>query len=223
MKTRDITIFVIVVMLLVPLRRVLLLPSLGLSGLNIVLVYYAVLFAGAFAILRQTPWWSPKGTRLWPLLPGLAALLAVPMFTGYLLGFSLRPQPPLPALMQTLAMQVFLVAAAEELFFREAAVKVFGRARASLYLLSITGFFMIHLPQGFAVALIAAAMGAILLALRVAGVWIVLLMGLHAASNVIFGKLLSIGLSQSVLLGYAVAYFAVAVLFLAGVHSRFKA
>jgi len=221
----QVLVFVSTVVVLMLLRPVLFSSALGLGKFQIMLTYYAVLFAGAYWLLRGDLWravWRPKNTRLWPLLPGIAVLWGVPLLAGLVFGLSQRVLPPMGVLLETLALQLFLVAAAEELFFREAAVKVFGGIRANLYLISITCFFMIHLPQGLPAAVIAAAAGTVFLALRVAGVWIVMIIGLHAASNLVFGTLLGLGLSEATVLGYALMYFILAMLFLAWVHWRFK-
>lgn len=108
--------------------------------------------------------------------------------------------------MQTLLTQVLLVVIAEGLFFREAVIRAFGRDILPVYVISALALLIFHLPAGLPMAMIAAGSGIYYLTLRLIGTNIWIVAALHGVTLILFGKVLSLGLSQGQFWPYSI-YF----------------
>ncbi len=111
--------------------------------------------------------------------------------------------------LETLLTQVLLVAVAEGLFFRETVIKAFGREILSVYVISTLALFIFHVPSGLPMAMIAAGSGIYYLTLRLIGTNIWVVAALHGVTLILFGKVLSLGLSQEQFWPYSI-YFLIA-------------
>jgi membrane protease YdiL (CAAX protease family) len=112
-------------------------------------------------------------------------------------------------LIETLVIQVLLIALAEEYFFREAAIKAFRTDIPAIYLISVLAFFIFYVPQGLPTALIAAGAGMFYVTLRLIGTNILVVALVHGATNVMFAQVFSLGLTFGDEWVYA-AYFLIA-------------
>lgn len=112
-------------------------------------------------------------------------------------------------LFRSVLVQVLLVGFAEGLFFREAAIKAFGEDTLALYVVSALAVFNFYIPTGVPQAVIAAAAGLYFLTLRLIGTNILVVALVHGVTVVLFGQVISLGLTQADMWSYA-AYFAVA-------------
>lgn len=156
--------------------------------------------------------WSWERTALAVVLGPL--LWVVPALYGYAVAgvaVELRPVPA-ETVMELLAVQVLLVALAEEVFFREAAVKAFGTSIAAIYLVSVLSVFIFHMPQGAPAALIAAGAGMFYVTLRLVGINILMVALVHGATNVILSDVVVVGLTTADTWPYAGYFFAASAL-----------
>ena len=139
--------------------------------------------------------WSWRGTLLGVLLAPL--LWSVPVLIALAQGqVAYAPITP-EAFVQLLAGPVLAVAVAEELFFREAAIKAFQGTTAGVFLISALAFFIFHLPQGVPAALIWSGMGLFLLSLRLIGTNLLVVALIHAATTVLFTQVLWLDMAGS--------------------------
>ncbi|MCF6231686.1 MAG: CPBP family glutamic-type intramembrane protease [Rhodobacteraceae bacterium] len=97
-------------------------------------------------------------------------------------------------LIEALIVQVLLVAVAQELFFREAAIKAFNSDVRAIYLISGLSFFIFYVPFGVPGAIIAAGSGIFYLTLRLIGTNILVVALIHGTTSVVFTNVLSLGL-----------------------------
>lgn len=187
-------------------------------------LFYCAVFLIAFCILRGdtkyiiiNPTDNLYGqTRfIWRWHRAIILLLVIPAFWAIPLGYgyvssvlALR-ETSTEILLQAILVQFFLVACAEELFFREAGIKAFRHDLVQIYLFTGGAFFIMHLNQGLGPALIALGVGTVYMTIRIAGVNIILVAVLHGITNVIFSKLVSIGLGSDSILFYGLFFFIV--------------
>ncbi|MEY8827590.1 CPBP family glutamic-type intramembrane protease [Sedimentitalea sp. XS_ASV28] len=151
--------------------------------------------------------WSWRRSMLGVFLMPL--LWIVPVAYGFaLVQLDIHPIASTTVL-ETLLTQVLLVAVAEGLFFREAVVKVFGREILPVYLISTLALFIFYLPSGLPMAMIATGSGIYYLTLRLIGTNIWVVAALHGVTLILFGKVLSLGLSQEQFWPYSI-YFMIA-------------
>ena len=136
------------------------------------------------------------------------ALWIIPVAYGLtLVQINIIPVP-VETLIEALVVQVLLIALAEELFFREAALKAFRSDIRAIFLISGLSFFIYYVPQGLPTAIIAAGAGLYFLTLRLIGTNILAVAFVHGASVVMFTKVLSLGLTggdEWVFAGYFLA------------------
>lgn len=197
----------------------------GLPPMVFMLIVYMTCTALAFVILRSKAAyifgrppvsehtdvldWSWSRT-LW-LVPVTAVMLwGLPLAYGAYLGTpTLRAVDP-NSLISALVIQVLLVGLSEELFFREAGLK--GWAHQPLAGLAITSlaFFVFHLHLGLWQALIACGAGLVYGSLRITGAGILAVALLHGLTNVIFSRVLALGLPEGGLPAYTLFFVCVA-------------
>lgn len=125
------------------------------------------------------------------------------------------------ALVQALIVQVFLVALALELFFREAVIKSFRNDTSAIYLISGLAFFIFYVPQGVPAAMIATGAGLFYLTLRLIGTNILVVVLLHGATTVMFTQVLSLGLTSGDEWAYAGYFLAASAALSAAVYQLF--
>ena len=146
-------------------------------------------------------------SRTLRLVPVTAVMLwGLPLAYGAYVGApTLRTLDP-NILLYALVIQVMLVGLSEELFFREAGLK--GWAHQSLTGLAITSlaFFVFHLHLGLWQALIASSAGLVYGSLRIAGAGILAVALLHGLTNVIFSRVLTLGLPEDGLPAYTLFF-----------------
>ena len=136
--------------------------------------------------------WSWGRTILGLLLAPL--LWALPIVYGMtLIQINILPLDT-QVLIEALIVQVLLVAIAQELFFREAAVKAFHSDVRAIYLISGLAFFIFNVPLGVPGAIIAAGAGLYYVTLRLIGTNILVVALIHGATSVVFTNVLSLGL-----------------------------
>lgn len=193
----------------------------GLNPSNTPIIIYGILTLAALLLLRsdliqtmhcpkdplygseRLNWTWPRtvlGIFLGPLI------WTVPVAYGFaLIQINVNPIA-VDGLLQVFLGQALLVVIAESLFFREAVIKAFGRHILPAYVISVLALFIFYVPVGVPEALIAAGSGIYYLTLRLIGtnIWAVAL--LHGATLILFGEVLSLGLTQSQLWSYSVYY-----------------
>ncbi|MEM6324847.1 MAG: CPBP family glutamic-type intramembrane protease [Pseudomonadota bacterium] len=134
------------------------------------------------------PRWSWGQTlRLSVFVP---LVIALPTFCAATVVTIQPIAPTLLSVFVALSVQIVLFAIPQELFFREAALRAFGRNLTLAFVMSCLATALFHLPLGFAGAALAAASGAVAMALRVAGMNIFVIAALQGTATVIFGRLL---------------------------------
>lgn len=159
--------------------------------------------------------WSWRRTvRLLPLIP---IMFIVPVACGLIFTDLLLVVPGGKALASALLVQIVLYAFAQELFFREAALKVFAPNRAVAVAVSAVAVTLFYLPQGLPAAMIAGGGALACMALRIAGMNLLVVAAVHGAALVLFGRVLVAELSGDALWYYAATSAAGHALFAAGV------
>lgn len=158
---------------------------------------------------------SLLGIALVPLLWAIPALYGISLIQINLVPVSAQ------ALLGVLAMQILLVALAEELFFREAAIKAFRSDIRAIYLMSGLASFIFYVPDGVAVALVAAGAGVFYLTLRLIGTNILLVAVAHGATVVVFSDILSLGLTSGEQWSFAGSFLAASLALSAVVFTLF--
>ena len=150
------------------------------------------------------PWTWRRTIVLVPLFGAL--LWLVPLVYGILFSsVSLRPVA-LEIVLQAVAIQIVLVGFAEEVFFREAALAEWVERPFVGLAISLLAFFIFHLHQGLPQATIALGTGIVYCALRVAGAGILAVASLHGITNVLFSRVISVGLTMDTLSAYSVFF-----------------
>lgn len=144
-----------------------------------------------------------------PFLWGISAACAS-IFTSYVVVV-----PAMPKLASALAIQVLIFALPQDLFFREAVLKVFHHNLTLAFAASAIAVTLFNLPHGMPTAVIAAGTATAFMALRVAGMNIFVVALAHGATNVLFGRVLLAEISADALWLYAIVF--------AGAHLLFAA
>lgn len=137
----------------------------------------------------------------------LPLLWAVPIFYGMTLMQINFQTVSADKLIELLAVELFLIAMAEELFFREAAIKAFGADLFAVFLVSGLCSLIFHMPAGVPAAVIAAGSGLFYTALRLSGTNIVIVALAHAATTVMFTQVLTLGLTGPDEWTYSMTFF----------------
>lgn len=142
------------------------------------------------------------------LVPVTALLLwGAPLAYGFSFGAPSLRTFDANSIVFALVVQVLLVALSEELFFREAGL--YGWVQQPLTGLAVTSlaFFVFHLHLGVPQAVIALSAGLVYGSLRIAGAGVLAIVLLHGVTNVIFSKVLSLGLPVGGLPTYTLYFF----------------
>lgn len=148
-------------------------------------------------------------------------LWIIPVLYGLtLIQINIVPVPT-ETLVEALVVQVLLVALAQELFFREAAIKAFRSSPGAIYLISGLAFFIYYVPQGLPMAVMAMGAGFYYLTLRLIGTNILAVALIHGATSVLFTQVLSLGLTGREEWIYAGYFLAASVVLSAAVYKMF--
>lgn len=145
---------------------------------------------------RRTLWLLCIVPFMW-----LTAALFGAVFSSYVVLV-----PKLPSLLSAFAVQCIVVALAQELFFREGVLKVFGRHLPTAYAITAVATLLFYLPQGGPAAVMAAGCGLAYMALRVSGMNILAVAMVHGATSVLFGRVVVAQLDNEALWPFAFAY-----------------
>lgn len=172
----------------------------GLTGAEIAgiisgtLALFAVLFlrTDLIALLRASPrglYGNPRLGWSWGAsalaLPLGALLLALPVVYALATGVGIAPRVlSAETALELAVLQILMTTLPEELFFRETVLKAFHQSLPAIYLISVLGWFIYHMPMGLPAALVAAGTGALLLTLRVIGAGILVIAVIHGAVDV---------------------------------------
>ena len=151
--------------------------------------------------------WTLPRTALGLILGTLIVILPV------IVGVTLIQIKPAPVASVQLAnaylYEVFMVALSTELFFREAVVKAFSAHVGALIAASVLAYFVFHLPNGLANAVIAGAAGLYFAVLRVTGTNIIAIVIVSAAFSLAVAQVVLPQIPTSEIWTYAI-YFTVA-------------
>lgn len=165
-----------------------------------------------FTLIRPTRplYGNARATWNWPRT-GLGLFLGpllwvLPVAYGFaLIQINVTPTGP-ELLIRAVGLHLLTVGIAEALFFREAVLKTFNAEPLPVCAISTLAVFIFHMPSGVPLALIAAGSGLYFLTLRLIGCNILVTALLHSATVVLFGQVLSLGLTEAQLWTYA-GYF----------------
>lgn len=150
----------------------------------------------------------------WPR--SLAGLLFGPLLLAVPIGYGIATlqvsyQPVVAEdVIEALLYETLFVALAAELFFREAAVKSFSGHPVAMILASVLSYGIYHIPDGAPAALMAGGAGLFYLALRLAGVNIMVVALVHATINVAQNQVFPLSTPGSEMWTYAI-WFTVSV------------
>lgn len=198
-----------------------------MSGFFAMLVVYGVLTTASILILRQDTRFlifAQEHTLYgaqhfkWSWIMSFKLLATVPLIWAYPISYGIFVTDltikvvPYDLLIRHLALQIFLVAIAEELFFREAVLKACKTNFLIIIGFSASLFFLFHFHQGLTSALIATALGQIYLSLRLAGMNIVIVALCHGLTNSIFQVYISLSLPGHHSITYPVIFFFLALI-----------
>ena len=149
--------------------------------------------------------WSWSRTALLVPMTGVV-LWTIPLTYGMAAGtLTFRPVG-FETLVLAALTQIILVGFAEEAFFREAALGSWvDRPMAAFGISSLT-FLVFHLHLDLSQAFIAFGAGLVYGALRLAGAGILGVALLHGVTNILFSRVLSIGLTENSLPDYAICF-----------------
>lgn len=157
--------------------------------------------------------WSWRSTAaLLPLIPFLVLIPAT--FVASFTEFVFVGQDA-GSLAFALLVQILVIAIAQELFFREAILKIFGALLPVAFAVSAGATLLFHLVHGLPAAVIAAGASVAYMALRVAGMNILVVAAVHGATTVLFGRILVAQIEVTDIWPYAAA--------VAGGHAVFAA
>ncbi|WP_172295319.1 type II CAAX prenyl endopeptidase Rce1 family protein [Pseudoruegeria sp. HB172150] len=145
-------------------------------------------------------WSWGRSVSLLGLIP---VVLSVPIACGLLLTDIVVFVPGVQSLLWALFVQIAIIALPQELFFREATLKVFRANLPGAFGVSALAMVLYKLPEGLPAALIAAGGAFAFMALRVAGMNILLVAVVHGTTAVLFGRVLVAELSGQALWLYA--------------------
>lgn len=160
---------------------------------------------------RAFAWSWPRTAAALCVVPFLALITMTfgAIFTSYYVHI-----PHGTALIWGLGVQTIVVALPQELFFREAVLKIFGPGLGVAFAITAGAVALFHLPNGLPAAAMAAGAALAYMALRVVGMNILVVALVHGAANVLFGRVLVPELAGTqALWGYTVAFFAAHALF----------
>jgi hypothetical protein len=125
--------------------------------------------------------------RRWSaIIPVVGAMWAVSIGLSAALGAVGMHLPSVTFLWMLVLAQILLVGLGEELFFREAAMRVAAGHVGWLLTLSVLAFGLIHWQAGGSAIMIAMGAGSIYLAARLIGVPILVVAVAHGLTNVVF-------------------------------------
>lgn len=189
------------------------LAALGFTSASLGLAALLLLNRDVYGLIRPGAQrgYGPE-IRRWTCGRTLLLLTTVPLMwlTVYLIGGMVTGYvivtPRLENVVTALAVQWLLVALAQELFFREAVLKVFGAHPPVAYAVTALAVLVFYLPHGSAVAMMAAGSGVAHMVLRQCGMNIFAVAFVHAASTVLFGRVVVAHLSGDALWLFALAY-----------------
>ncbi len=211
--------FIIFFALFLALAHVLRTASLGLSPFAVMLLPYSALALLAVLHLRKrfdhafvpptlpeqnhTIRWSWRQTiRL--VLIVVPILWCIPLAYGYMFGQLGLRSLSLDGLLNALALQILLVGCAEELFFREAGLSGWANRPIVGLAISSIAFFVSYLHLGLVSACIAGGVGLVYGSLRVAGAGIIGIAIVHGLTNVLFSRVVTLGLPNDQIAYYTV-------------------
>lgn len=164
--------------------------------------------------------WTWRRTALGVFLGPL--IWIVPLAYGFaLIQINLNPVST-ETLVQVLLMNILLIGLAEELFFREAAVKAFGEDIRAIYVASTLAFFIFYLPGGVPAALTAAGLGMYYTTLRLIGTNILCVAVLHGVTTVAFAQIFALDLTPAEQWPYAIYFFSAAAILSLVIFSLFS-
>lgn len=221
--------FAVIFFLLIGLSESLRLGFIGLNPSEATALIYASLAFGAVLILRtdclfllrqpKQPLydnprlgWTWKRTVLGLCLAPVLCLL--PILYGLTLIQIKFFVVPADLLIEAIVYQVAFVALAENLFFREAAVKAYGRDVSAMFVASGLACFIFYYPEGLGAAMMAASIGVFCLALRLIGTNILAVALAQGALHVVLTQLIPLQLGRAQMWPYAI-YFTVGTVVLA--------
>lgn len=164
--------------------------------------------------------WTLPRTFLGLLLGPL--LLIVPLAYGFALIQINLNAISTENLVQAFALQIAVIAFAEELFFREAVVKAFRSNISAMYVISALSGFIYYIPGGLPAALIATGAGLYYMTLRLIGTNLLVVAALHAATVFALDQVFSLGLTPGEMWPYAIYFFAAAGALSIAVYSLFS-
>lgn len=162
--------------------------------------------------------WSWRRTGRLAIVAPLAILLPA-AFAALVAPFHIV-SPTALGLLAAFAVQTLVFAVPQQLFFTEAALKVFGPNLRLALAMSVIATAVFHLPGGLSGAVLAAATGLACIALRVAGMNIFAVAVVQGAITVVFGRVLVAQVDEITLWAYAVAYALGAAVFAALLLTR---
>lgn len=196
----------------------------GVFGFNpsaIPLITNCTLLAGALLLLRsdaiyliqvpKQPIYGREGLGWsWPqsLLGVVLApvLFCLPVVYGFAVsGIEFNPFA-LDSVQPMFLQQTVFMIVCQSLFFGEAVVKAFGRDRMQALIISGLSVFIFYIPDGLPQALIAAGSGIYYLTLRLIGTNMLIVALLHGVTIILFGEVISLGLSQDQQWLYSVCF-----------------
>lgn len=221
--------FAVIFFLLIGVSESLRLGFIGLNPTEATALIYACLAFGAVLILRndclslvRSPkrplygnprlHWTWKRTVLGLFLAPLLCLL--PILYGLTLIQIKFFVIPTEVLIEAIAYQVVFVALAEELFFREAAIKAYGQDIRALFVASGLACFIFYYPTGLGPAMMAGATGIFFLSLRLTGMNILAVALAHGTLSVVMTQVIPAQVGRAQMWPYAI-YFTVSTLILA--------
>jgi len=197
-------------------------PLVTLSAISAVMALSGIVLLGrdADGLIRQKSdrqygieglGWS--WNRTLALLPILPFLVLIP--AGFVASFTefLFVRQDAASLAAALAVQILVIAIAQEMFFREAILKIFGARLPVAFAVSAGAALLFHLVHGLPAAFIAAGASLAYMALRVAGMNLFVVAAVHGTMTVLFGRMLVAQIQIADIWPYAAA--------VAGGHAAF--
>ncbi len=179
-----------------------------------------LIFVQAVAATKVNAVFLWEWKRSWLIVVGAFGFWLIPLVFGALIAELNFKQFDAMIVFKMLLLNILVVGLAEELFFREALLRAFApnpsiEKTIGIFLFSSICFYLFHIEQGDPSAIIATGAGAVYMALRMAGVNILLVALLHGLSNTAFKYVVTVSFPSHAIINYYLAIYALATALLA--------